>query len=86
MRAADKNKSTKVQVVAEACIEVQTTRPAQPVLFRRSHASVYQVVRRGVRGLLVAAAIITFAHLWLRRFERGPVEWLWNRTYRALAG
>ncbi|MEU4417901.1 DUF418 domain-containing protein [Nocardia salmonicida] len=36
--------------------------------------------------LLVAAAIITFAHLWLRRFERGPVEWLWNRTYRALAG
>ncbi|MFE1591662.1 DUF418 domain-containing protein [Nocardia sp. NPDC058705] len=36
--------------------------------------------------LLVAAAIIVFAHLWLRRFERGPVEWLWNRTYRALAG
>ncbi|WP_446222719.1 DUF418 domain-containing protein [Nocardia sp. IBHARD005] len=36
--------------------------------------------------LLVAIAIITFAHLWLRRFERGPVEWLWNRTYRALAG
>ncbi|MFI7524890.1 DUF418 domain-containing protein [Nocardia salmonicida] len=36
--------------------------------------------------LLVAAAIIIFAHLWLRRFERGPVEWLWNRTYRALAG
>ncbi|MFD4355239.1 DUF418 domain-containing protein [Nocardia sp. NPDC058518] len=36
--------------------------------------------------LLVAVAIITFAHLWLRRFERGPVEWLWNRTYRALAG
>lgn len=35
--------------------------------------------------LLVAAAIIAFAHLWLRRFERGPVEWLWNRTYRALA-
>ncbi|MFG1770418.1 DUF418 domain-containing protein [Nocardia salmonicida] len=36
--------------------------------------------------LLVAAAIIIFAHLWLRRFERGPVEWLWNRTYRTLAG
>lgn len=36
--------------------------------------------------LFVAAAIIAFAHLWLRRFERGPVEWLWNRTYRALAG
>ncbi|MFD3424936.1 DUF418 domain-containing protein [Nocardia fluminea] len=36
--------------------------------------------------LVVALAILTFAHLWLRRFERGPVEWLWNRTYRALAG
>jgi uncharacterized protein len=36
--------------------------------------------------LVVAVAILTFAHLWLRRFERGPVEWLWNRTYRALAG
>ncbi|MFD3743510.1 DUF418 domain-containing protein [Nocardia sp. NPDC058633] len=36
--------------------------------------------------LLVCAAIIVFAHLWLRRFERGPVEWLWNRTYRAVAG
>ncbi|MFD6396319.1 DUF418 domain-containing protein [Nocardia sp. NPDC060249] len=36
--------------------------------------------------LVVAVAIITCAHLWLRRFERGPVEWLWNRTYRALAG
>ncbi|MGW6621583.1 DUF418 domain-containing protein [Nocardia sp. NPDC055002] len=36
--------------------------------------------------LAVAVAIIIFAHLWLRRFERGPVEWLWNRTYRALAG
>ncbi|WP_410872521.1 DUF418 domain-containing protein [Nocardia sp. A7] len=36
--------------------------------------------------LFVAAAIIAFAHLWLCRFERGPVEWLWNRTYRVLAG
>ncbi|MBC7304225.1 MAG: DUF418 domain-containing protein [Nocardia sp.] len=36
--------------------------------------------------LFVAVAIVIFAHLWLRRFERGPVEWLWNRTYRALAG
>ncbi|PKV81643.1 DUF418 domain-containing protein [Nocardia fluminea] len=36
--------------------------------------------------LVVAVAILTVAHLWLRRFERGPVEWLWNRTYRALAG
>ncbi|MGY0499799.1 DUF418 domain-containing protein [Nocardia sp. FBN12] len=35
--------------------------------------------------LLVVALIVGFAHLWLRRFERGPVEWLWQRTYRLLA-
>ncbi|WP_433715629.1 DUF418 domain-containing protein [Nocardia sp. CA-084685] len=35
--------------------------------------------------LLVALIIVTIAHLWLRRFERGPVEWVWNRSYRALA-
>ncbi|WP_433754939.1 DUF418 domain-containing protein [Nocardia sp. CA-135398] len=35
--------------------------------------------------LLVALIIVTVAHLWLRWFERGPVEWLWNLSYRALA-
>lgn len=35
--------------------------------------------------LLVAAATMVFAHLWLRRFDRGPVEWLWNSGYRLLA-
>ncbi|MFC4373886.1 DUF418 domain-containing protein [Nocardia halotolerans] len=35
--------------------------------------------------LLVVALIAGLAHLWLRRFERGPVEWLWHRTYRMLA-
>jgi uncharacterized protein len=35
--------------------------------------------------LVVAAITMTFAHLWLRRFDRGPVEWLWNTTYRAIA-
>ncbi|WTL31581.1 DUF418 domain-containing protein [Nocardia sp. NBC_01503] len=35
--------------------------------------------------LIVAAVMLVFAHAWLRRFERGPVEWLWNATYRALA-
>ncbi|MBF6180453.1 DUF418 domain-containing protein [Nocardia otitidiscaviarum] len=33
----------------------------------------------------VAAAMLVFAHLWLRRFDRGPVEWLWNACYRAIA-
>ncbi len=36
--------------------------------------------------LTVVIVIVTFAHLWLRRFRRGPVEWLWNTSYRALAG
>lgn len=34
--------------------------------------------------LLVVVVITAFAHLWLRRFERGPVEWLWHRTYQLL--
>lgn len=36
--------------------------------------------------LLVCAIVVTAAHLWLRRFERGPVEWLWHMSYRRLAG
>lgn len=38
-------------------------------------------------GLYAAVIVMvtTFAHLWLRRFTRGPVEWLWNASYRALA-
>ncbi|MGV9801023.1 DUF418 domain-containing protein [Mycobacterium sp. NPDC003449] len=35
--------------------------------------------------LAVAAVVMTFAHLWLRWFDRGPVEWLWNTSYRMLA-
>ncbi|GGK92595.1 DUF418 domain-containing protein [Nocardia jinanensis] len=34
--------------------------------------------------LTVCAVIALFAHLWLRRFERGPVEWLWHSSYRLL--
>jgi len=34
--------------------------------------------------LVVAVVTMTFAHLWLRRFDRGPVEWLWNSTYQAI--
>ncbi|MEU1523639.1 DUF418 domain-containing protein [Nocardia rhamnosiphila] len=32
----------------------------------------------------VCAVIALFAHCWLRRFERGPVEWLWHSSYRLL--
>ncbi|WP_114699586.1 DUF418 domain-containing protein [Nocardia mexicana] len=34
--------------------------------------------------LAVCAIMLVFAHLWLRRFDRGPVEWLWHNSYRAL--
>ncbi|KAA8886018.1 DUF418 domain-containing protein [Nocardia colli] len=36
--------------------------------------------------LLVSLIIATGAHIWLRRFERGPVEWAWNRSFQALTG
>lgn len=36
--------------------------------------------------LTVVVIITAFAHLWLRYFERGPVEWLWHAGYRRLAG
>ncbi|NUS45768.1 MAG: DUF418 domain-containing protein [Mycobacteriaceae bacterium] len=32
----------------------------------------------------VAVVITASAHLWLRRFDRGPVEWAWNASYRFL--
>ncbi|WP_460696904.1 DUF418 domain-containing protein [Nocardia thraciensis] len=34
--------------------------------------------------LAVCAIMLIFAHVWLRRFDRGPVEWLWHNSYRAL--
>jgi uncharacterized protein len=36
--------------------------------------------------LVVVTAVVAFAHLWSRRFTRGPVEWLWNSSYRTLTG
>jgi len=36
--------------------------------------------------LLVSGLVALFAHLWLRRFARGPLEWLWHAGYRRLAG
>ncbi|QHF23743.1 DUF418 domain-containing protein [Rathayibacter sp. VKM Ac-2804] len=32
--------------------------------------------------VLVAAVVVLAAHLWLRRFPLGPVEWLWRRGER----
>ncbi|MEU4315224.1 DUF418 domain-containing protein [Nocardia sp. NPDC024068] len=36
--------------------------------------------------LVVIVVIGCFAHLWLRRFARGPVEWLWQASYQRLTG
>lgn len=35
--------------------------------------------------LLVAAVVMLAAHLWLRRFHRGPLEWAWQASYRSLS-
>lgn len=35
---------------------------------------------------LTSALVLLAAHLWLRRFGRGPLEWLWARAYAVLAG
>lgn len=34
--------------------------------------------------LLVAACVMLFAHLWQRHAKRGPLEWLWHRSYLRL--
>ncbi|MBD9469918.1 DUF418 domain-containing protein [Pseudoxanthomonas sp. PXM01] len=34
--------------------------------------------------LLVAAGVMLFAHLWQRHAKRGPLEWLWHRSYLRL--
>lgn len=36
--------------------------------------------------VLVCTVMIVLARLWLRRWRRGPVEWLWHESYRALRG
>lgn len=34
---------------------------------------------------LVSALVLAFAHVWLRRHRRGPLEWLWVAAYERLA-
>jgi len=36
--------------------------------------------------VVIAALVIAFAHLWLRWFDQGPLEWLWKKSYLALSG
>lgn len=36
--------------------------------------------------VVICAAVSLFAHLWLRRFRQGPIEWLWKESYQRLSG
>ena len=36
--------------------------------------------------LVVWLVEIVWSHLWLRRFDTGPFEWVWRRLYRRPAG
>lgn len=31
--------------------------------------------------LAITAVLILFSRVWLSRFERGPLEWLWHRSH-----
>lgn len=36
--------------------------------------------------LAIAAMLMLFSRVWLSRFERGPLEWLWHRGYDRITG
>jgi uncharacterized protein len=36
--------------------------------------------------LAVCAVVVMAARMWLRWFDRGPVEWLWHRSHDLLTG
>lgn len=38
-----------------------------------------------VGWLFTSALVLAAAHLWLRRWPRGPLEWLWAKSYGLLA-
>ncbi|WP_238418945.1 DUF418 domain-containing protein [Gordonia sp. 'Campus'] len=35
--------------------------------------------------LSIAIVLVIVSHAWLRRFDRGPLEWLWHRSYDLIA-
>lgn len=34
--------------------------------------------------VVTVVCVSTFAHVWLRRYQRGPIEWLWNYSYERI--
>ncbi len=46
----------------------------------------WRLITTPIAFVVVSGAIIAGAHVWLRRFSRGPVEWLWHHGYVALSG
>ncbi|MFW0788298.1 DUF418 domain-containing protein [Gordonia sp. CPCC 205333] len=35
--------------------------------------------------VVVSSAMMVFARFWMRRFDRGPLEWLWHESYLTLS-
>ncbi|GAB17059.1 hypothetical protein GOEFS_018_00910 [Gordonia effusa NBRC 100432] len=35
--------------------------------------------------ITISVAMMVFARLWMRRFDRGPLEWLWHESYLTLS-
>jgi len=51
-----------------------------------AHLGSWRVPVTVVAFVVIAALVIAFAHLWLRWFDQGPLEWLWKKSYLALSG
>ncbi|WP_338892792.1 DUF418 domain-containing protein [Rhodococcus sovatensis] len=34
--------------------------------------------------IVTVVCVSTFAHVWLRRYQRGPIEWLWNYSFERI--
>lgn len=50
-----------------------------------AHLGAWRVPATVAAFLVISSLVIVFAHLWLRRFNLGPVEWMWKKSYLALS-
>lgn len=44
-----------------------------------NHVQSWRISATMLGYIVIAAAVVMFANLWLRRFSTGPVEWLWKK-------
>ena len=44
-----------------------------------NHVQSWRIPATMLGYIVIAAAVVMFANLWLRRFSTGPVEWLWKK-------